>query len=88
MSKRRRGYMTVEVDLDDALEEVTDEMLLQEVEDRKLRPENFDPFEDLLEARRELLRNRTAEALAILERVLCPKWSSAKACEIAMRAKQ
>jgi len=89
MGKKHRGYMTVEVDLDEALDNVSDEMLLQEVDDRKLKrvgASDFDPVEDLCDARDELLRGRSAEALAILERLLRPKWSDAKACEIAFKA--
>lgn len=86
MAKRRRGYMTVEVDLGQALEEIDDDMLLQEVDDRKLTSVNgFDPVDDLQDMRMELLRGRTSEALAILDRLLTPKWTSAKACEIAMK---
>lgn len=86
MAKRRRGYMTVEVDLGQALEEIDDDMLLQEVDDRKLTSlSEFDPVDDLQDMRMELLRGRSAEALAILDRLLTPKWTNAKACEIAMK---
>lgn len=86
MAKRRRGYMTVEVDLGQALEEIDDDTLLQEVDDRKLTSlSEFDPVDDLQDMRMELLRGRSAEALAILDRLLTPKWTNAKACEIAMK---
>lgn len=83
MAKRRRGYMTVDVDLNEALEELTDEMLLQEVSDRKLSlgRDDFDPMDDLRDMHAALLRGRPAEALAILERLVRPKWHSTKACE-------
>lgn len=87
MGKRRRGYMTVEVDLNEALENISDEILLQEVDDRKLAGvvAEFDPIDELQDMRMELLRGRTSEALAILDRLLSPKWTNAKACEIAMK---
>lgn len=79
--------MTVEVDLNEALEEITDEMLLQEVADRKLSlgAYDFDPEDDLREAYKALLRGHSSEALSILDRLLRPKWSSARECETAMR---
>lgn len=89
MAKRHRGYMTVEVDLAEALERCSDEILLQEVEERKLKragTSDWDPIDDLRDARDELLRHRPSEALAILERMLRPKWSDARACEIALRS--
>jgi hypothetical protein len=83
---KRRGYMTVDVDLGEAVDQMTDEMLLEEVKDRKLSlgRDDFDPIDDLHEIYNELLRGRPAEAMVILDRLLRPKWSNAKACEIAM----
>jgi len=87
MKRTRRGYLTVEVDLNEAIDEMSDDMLLQEVEDRKLELVSaFDPVGDLLEARNCLLRGRSAEALSIIERILSPKWSSGHACEVALAA--
>lgn len=88
MARRRRGYMTVEVDLDEALDEIEDDVLLQEVQERKLQvgANDFNPEEDLREAYAALLRGHTAEAISIMDRLLRPKWSSAKACEIALRS--
>jgi hypothetical protein len=88
MAKRRRGYMTVDVDLGEALEEIDDETLIQEVQDRKLNlgAYDFEPEAELREAYAELLRGRPAEALAILDRLLRPKWNTAKACEIALHS--
>lgn len=88
MARRRRGYMTVEVDLGEALEEIEDDALLQEVQDRKLSlgQHDWNPEEDLREAYQALLRGHSAEALSILDRLLRPKWSSAKACEIALHS--
>jgi hypothetical protein len=89
MTKRHRGYMTVEVDLGEALENCSDDMLLQEVEERKLKRVGASDGslpDDLLDARDELLRGRPAEALAILERILSPKWSNERFCEIALKA--
>ena len=83
MARRGRGYMTVEVDLHEALQEMTDEMILEEAQERKLTSGaySFDPMEELQELHQELLRNRPAEALAILERLIRPKWHSTQACE-------
>ena len=87
MGRKGRGYMTVEVDLHEALEEMTDDMILQEAEDRKLTAGaySFDPMEDLQEAHLELLRNRPAAALAIIERIIRPKWRSTQACEAELK---
>jgi hypothetical protein len=86
MARRRRGYMTVDVDLDEALEHIDDETLVEEVKERKLSlgRDDFDPMDDLRDAHEELLRGRPAEALAILERLIRPKWRSTKACEMDM----
>jgi hypothetical protein len=87
MAKRRRGYMTVDVDLDEALEHIDNDTLMEEVKDRKLSlgRDDFDPMDDLLDAHEELLRNRPAEARAILERLIRPKWRSTKACEVELQ---
>lgn len=76
--------MTVDVDLDEALERIDDQTLIDEVKDRKLSlgRDDFDPMDDLRDARMELLRGRPAEALAILERLIRPKWQNVRACEI------
>ena len=85
-ARRARGSITVEVDLTEALRECSDEMIRQEFEERKLGQNGFDPVEDLKMMREELLRGRTAEALAILNALLLPKWHSPQACETALAA--
>ena len=87
MARRRSGYFSVDVDLGEAIEAMDDEMLLQELKDRKLQlgRDDFDPMDDLLDANEELLRGRPAQALAILERLIRPKWQSTKACEIELK---
>ncbi len=87
MGRRRSGYFTVNVDLGEALSACDDEMLLQEMKERKLNlgRDDFDPMDDLRDAHEELLRGRPAEALAILERLIRPKWQSTKACEIELK---
>jgi hypothetical protein len=87
MARRRRGYMTVDVDLGEAIDEMTDEMLLEEIKDRKLSlgRDDFDPVDDLKDAHEELLRGRPAEALAILERLIRPKWKNTRACEMELK---
>lgn len=87
---KRRGYMTIDVDLGEAVEQMTDEMLLEEVADRKLSlgRDDFDPVDDLHEIYNELLRGRSAEAMVILDRLLRPKWSNATACQIALLSRQ
>lgn len=87
MARRRRGYMTVDVDLAEALDEMTDDMLLDEIKERKLSlgRDDFDVKDDLQDMHEELLRNRPAEALAILERLMRPKWRSTSACEAELK---
>lgn len=88
MGRRRSGYMTVDVDLDEALDCIDDETLLREVKERKLSlgRDDFDPMIDLCDAHEELLRGRPATALAILERLIHPKWNNTQACEMELRA--
>ena len=84
MARRGSGYMTVDVDLYDALQSVDDEMLLTEMKERKLNlgRADFEPVDDLLSMLvRNSLRGRPAEALAILERLINPKWHCTEACE-------
>jgi hypothetical protein len=87
MAIRRSGYFSVDVDLGEAIEAMDDEMLLQELKDRKLQlgRDDFDPMDDLLDAHEELLRGRPAQALAILDRLIRPKWQSNKACEMELK---
>ena len=87
MSKRRSGTVTIDVEVSEFIDEIDDALLLQEIEDRKLDSlSTFDPVDDLVEIRCELLRDRPAEALAIVERLLRPKWSNARMCEISFKA--
>jgi hypothetical protein len=87
MGRRRSGYMSVEVDLDEALEHLDDNSLIEELKQRKLSlgRDDFDPMDDLRDAQEELLRGRPAAALAILERLIRPKWQSTRACEAEMK---
>jgi hypothetical protein len=87
MGKRRMG--TVSVDVWDVIDQIDDEALLEEVKERKLAVgggPDFVPEDELRDAYAELLRNRPAEALAILDRLLNPKWGSTKAAEAALRS--
>jgi len=90
MGRRRSGYMTVDVDLDEALDHVDDDTLMAEVKQRKLSlgRDDFEPMDDLRDAHDELLRGRPAEALAIIERLINPKWQSTKLCEAELRRAQ
>ena len=87
MARRRNGYMSVDVDLDEALEHIDDDTLVQELKERKLSlgRDDFEPMDDLRDAHEELLRGRAAEALSILERLIRPKWQSTKACELELK---
>jgi hypothetical protein len=87
MGKRHCGYLSVEVDLEEALDACDDEMLLEEIKERKLSlgRDDFEPMDDLRDAHEELLRGRPATALAILERLLFPKWRSTAACEMELK---
>jgi len=87
MARRGCGYLTVDVDLDDALEAISDERLVQEVNKRQLNlgRDDIDVEDDLRNAYAELLAHRPAEAMAILDRLLRPKWDSPAACERALR---
>ena len=88
VARHRRGYMTVDIDLDAALDEIDDATLLDEVKTRKLSlgRDDFDPVQDMLDIQAALLRGHPAEALAILERLIRPKWNSDKACEMDLAA--
>jgi hypothetical protein len=79
---RRAGYVRIEVE--DVLDAVDDDDLLDEVRARKLSPASPGETVDLdivREAFDELLRGRSVEARAILERLLFPKWKTRRGCE-------
>lgn len=81
MSRRRFGYVSVPVQ--DILDEVEDDDLLAEVADRGISQDLADGKEMVVEAYNELRRGRPLEALAILDRLLNPKWSSSDKCKTA-----
>jgi hypothetical protein len=79
MARLRSGY--VRIDLNDILPEIENDVLLEEIQARKLDPGmTEDSIEFVAEAYRELLRGRVSEAMSILDRVLNPKWKSREAC--------
>ena len=77
---RRSGY--VRIDISDVIDEIDDDDLLEEIKHRKLivagDAQDFMPMDDLVEAYAELLRGRASEAMAILDRIIHPKWGSMK----------
>ena len=80
--RKRRGYIEVTVYAEDMVEQIDDEQLLDEVERRKLATsDNADGMEIAKEAYDALCANRPAEAKSILERLVLPKWQSAKRCQ-------
>ena len=83
MAKRyRRGYITI--DVDEVLEEATDEDILEEVKLRNLSlsVEREATDRDLVEeAYVALQRGNILEARSILDRILFPKWGTKKECE-------
>lgn len=90
MGRKRSGYMSIEVDLDEALDHVDDDTLMEEVKQRKLSlgRDDFEPMDDLRDAHAALLRGRPAEALTIMERLINPKWQSTRLCEAELRRAQ
>lgn len=77
---RRSGY--VRIDTSELLCEVDDDDLLDEVAARKLTPSGDHSYDSdfVREAWHELRIGRPAEAFAILERMLCPKWAATAKC--------
>ncbi len=82
MARYRSGYLRV--DVSELLDEIEDDALLEEIKHRKLivpgNDSDFVPEDDIRDARMELLRNRPAEALAILDRI----WTDMKAAQSAL----
>jgi hypothetical protein len=83
---RRSGM--IQIDVEELLDQVDDENLIVEVQSRKLivgsPATDFVPEDDIREAYAELLRGRPREAMAILDRMINPKWTDAKAAGIAL----
>jgi hypothetical protein len=76
MPRLRTGY--VQVYISDILDEICDDDLLAEVEDRKLG--DYCDLDIVREAYELLQRNAIAEARGILERLISPKWGSPDKC--------
>lgn len=80
MGKYRSG--TIEIDVADVLDEISDDDLLDEVHTRKLSTSGEPTDREIMEeAHAALMRGKAAEARTILERILFPKWSSSRECE-------
>jgi hypothetical protein len=84
MAKYRSGEVRIEVS--DVLDQIDDEDLIEEVRDRKLMIGGnvYEPIpeDEIKDAYRELVVGRHAEARAILERLIKPKWGSIRGCEV------
>lgn len=78
MARYRSGTITIEAE--DLLDQIEDEDLLDEVRRRDLHMETINDLDDVMLAYGELLRGRPAEALAILDRIVKPKWPTAEVC--------
>lgn len=78
------GYVDVELSASELIEQLSDDDILAEVEERKLGPKAkmIDPLQDFAEEALEALqRGDPGEAKLILERALRPKFSTLKICE-------
>lgn len=81
MARRRNGYITI--DICEVMDEIDDADLLEECRDRKLsiEPNESADMDIVREAYAALERGHVAEAKSILDRILFPKWKSAKLAE-------
>lgn len=89
MAKHRSGY--VRIDIDDIIDEIEDDVLVAELENRRLitQPAGASYDQDLVkDAYQELRVGRVAEAMSILDRLLNPKWTNRHACETAYDKRQ
>lgn len=79
MARHRSG--TIEIDVCDLLDELTDDQILDEVKSREigdgLKREIRRDLEDIECA---LMAHRPSEALAIVDRLLHPKWRESAEC--------
>lgn len=71
---------TVEIDIEDYLDEVDTDALRAELEHRSVDFDETDR-ESLMEARRALLAGNCNEAICLLDKALFPKWSSPADCQ-------
>ena len=89
MAHKHKHSGSICIDVTDYIGEISDDDLLEELKSRKLSIDGADESTDLeivSEAYAELLRGRAVEALAILDRLLNPKWQATKSCEDQYRA--
>lgn len=87
MAKRRGGYISIDVDT--VIDAIDDDVLLAEVQSRKLSINADGEITDLQMLRQaydELRCGRSAEALTILDRLINPKWPTVDACTKAYAA--
>lgn len=96
LGRVRRGYVTVDVDVDisDVLSEIENDVLLDECRSRNILHQveskpKLDEEPDCPRAQAEeaisLLRcGRTSDALTLLERSLFPKFKTVTDCEVAL----
>lgn len=92
MKKRyRSGRISIDVYVSEVIDAISDEVLVEEVNERGLNVAANSNYEvdveaELHEAYEALVIGRAQEARAILERLIDPKWKSEKACEEAYKA--
>ena len=70
----------ISICIDHVLDQIDDEELLAEMKRRDLDLETVNDLDDVAAAHRELLTGRPSEALAILDRILNPKWPTSERC--------
>lgn len=87
-------HVDVEIDLDEVIEQISDDELLAELTHRKLdekaraRLKASDPMELLGEVMDWLRIGDTREAILVLERIMHPKFSSLELCEKEFQARK
>lgn len=81
------SYVSVDVLIDDVLDEIDDDDLLAEIASRRLKGkpskigDGTTDIEIVREAYAELLCGRAAEARSILERLVYPRFQNVTECE-------
>lgn len=91
MSKRRKFYrskcVTVDVEID--LADIETDDLIEELKSRDRAEADVPQIDTLIDVRDALMQGRTADALAMLESTIWPKWSNVEDCAKALaEAKQ
>jgi hypothetical protein len=80
------AYVSVEIDVDDVLDQMDDKHLLREVKSRNLKAKGEPDAREIVSSAINMIRTgRVADGVTLLEREFLPRWKDVADCEEAYR---